>query len=316
MCLTGVCMGIKSNLALTQVISPKPNLPRHRCLHPRFVSHAGSAFLGWWHLFWELPLWKSEQGNPKVSFFPLLSATAQIYRQTHKPAVIVDLSWWQASEQNLEERGCSWDIFWPLLFFFLNHIFFLSCNWKAAAREREEDLQRLLTAMAKLNPIITSQYKIKPADSATGGHNIQLLPTRWSQQFKNKIQNLLYSVSLKPHVACGEIGWLRLEYSTLSLQQKQQQCVWRKIQRELTPCKVFACVIQLWRAAHTKNPSYYEVMWTQELLKVRTQKLLITLFHHRNSGCCFQFWPQHWKQLLVSAQPMKFRPPVQGLGTR
>lgn len=49
--------------------------------------------------------------------------------------------------------------------------------------------------MAKLSPIVTSQYKTKPADSATGGHNIQLLPTRWSEQFKNKIQNPLYLLS-------------------------------------------------------------------------------------------------------------------------
>lgn len=49
--------------------------------------------------------------------------------------------------------------------------------------------------MAKLNPLVTSQYKTKPADSATEGHNIQLLPTRWSEQFKDKIQNLLYLLS-------------------------------------------------------------------------------------------------------------------------
>lgn len=35
--------------------------------------------------------------------------------------------------------------------------------------------------MAKLNPIVTSQCKTKSADSATEGHNIQLLPTRWSE---------------------------------------------------------------------------------------------------------------------------------------
>lgn len=49
--------------------------------------------------------------------------------------------------------------------------------------------------MAKLNPIVTSQYKTKPADSATEGHNIQLLLIRGSEQFKNKIQNLLYLLS-------------------------------------------------------------------------------------------------------------------------
>lgn len=73
--------------------------------------------------------------------------------------------------------------------------------------------------MAKLNPIVTSQYKTKPADSATG-HNIQLLPTRWSEQFKNKIQNLLHLRSWSLMWPVVEIRWLRLEYNTLSLQQK------------------------------------------------------------------------------------------------
>lgn len=64
--------------------------------------------------------------------------------------------------------------------------------------------------MAKLNPIVTSQYKTKPANSPTEGHNIQLLPTRWSEQFKNKIQNLLYLLSwslMWPVVKLGDSDW-------------------------------------------------------------------------------------------------------------
>ena len=81
-------------------MSPKKCVLRLLCPHPGFASQPSSAFLGRWPLFSELPLWKSEPGNQKVSrYVSPLPAAALLCKRARRPAAAVDSPQCLASEQ-------------------------------------------------------------------------------------------------------------------------------------------------------------------------------------------------------------------------
>lgn len=148
--------------------------------------------------------------------------------------------------------------------------------------------------MAKSNPIATSQYKTKPADSATEGHNIQLLPTRWYRQFKNKIQDLLYLLSWSLMWPVVKVGDSNLNVIPCPCSRNYSSVFGGRFRGNSPLAKVLPVSF----SSGLPTPTTLHIITGKRRWELN--KLLITLFHHRNSGCCFQFWPQRWKQRLVS----------------
>lgn len=126
--------------------------------------------------------------------------------------------------------------------------------------------------MAKSNPVVTPTG-IKP--------NLQILPQNdatFSCFLPDDQSNLridserIVLIKLKSHVACGEIGWLRLKYNTLSSAAEiTSLCLAEDSEETPSFQTFFLYVTQLQWAAYTNHPLHHKKE------KVRTQKLFIIL---------------------------------------